>query len=444
MDELFAHAPVPKAYMHLALPVVLGMVASMVYNLVDTFFVAQTGNADLVAGVTLGAPLFSFMLAIGDIFGLGGSALLSRLLGKGKRAQVRALSSFCLYAAVALSLVITALLLGFKQPILTLLGATAATRAYAGAFYTMLAGGATFIIVSLVPGNIIRTEGLAKQSMIATVAGTALTIVLDPLFLFGFHWGAGGVGLANVLGYALNTGLLLWFTQTQAQYLSIAPRVAKASPHALGAILAIGIPASLTNFMQSLGTMLLNQRLAAHGANAVAAMGIAQKVYMIVMLIMVGFAFGAQPLIGYNFGAKARQRLNEILRFDFRVEIGYALFAAGVLILLAPQIVALFMNQPTIVAMGSLMLRALLSTTPFIGAILVFTTVFQSVGQSLSALIMAVARQGVIFAVVLWLLPQWFGFAGIVWAQAVSDLLTCAIGYGLYRHSKTLWWRPAA
>lgn len=444
MDELFAHAPVPKAYMHLALPVVLGMVASMVYNLVDTFFVAQTGNADLVAGVTLGAPLFSFMLALGDIFGLGGSALLSRLLGNGKRAQVRALSSFCLYAAVALSLVITALLLGFKQPILTLLGATAATREYAGAFYTMLAGGATFIIVSLVPGNIIRTEGLAKQSMIATVAGTALTIVLDPLFLFGFHWGAGGVGLANVLGYALNTGLLLWFTQTQAQYLSIAPRVAKASPHALGAILAIGIPASLTNFMQSLGTMLLNQRLAAHGANAVAAMGIAQKVYMIVMLIMVGFAFGAQPLIGYNFGAKARQRLNEILRFDFRVEIGYALVAAGVLILLAPQIVALFMNQPTIVAMGSLMLRALLITTPFIGAILVFTTVFQSVGQSLGALIMAVARQGVIFAVVLWLLPQWFGFAGIVWAQAVSDLLTCAIGYGLYRHSKTLWWQPAA
>lgn len=102
------------------------------------------------------------------------------------------------------------------------------------------------------------------------------------------------------------------------------------------------------------------------------------------------------------------------------------------------------MNQPTIVAMGSLMLRALLITMPFIGAILVFTTVFQSVGQSLDALIMAIARQGVIFAVVLWLLPQWLGFAGIVWAQAVSDLLTCAIGYGLYRHSKTLWWQPAA
>ncbi|WP_203624745.1 MULTISPECIES: MATE family efflux transporter [unclassified Lacticaseibacillus] len=438
MDELFAHAPVPKAYMHLALPVVLGMVASMVYNLVDTFFVAQTGNADLVAGVTLGAPLFSFMLAVGDIFGLGGSALLSRLLGNGKRDQVWALSSFCLYAAVALSLVITVLLLVFKQPILTMLGATSATRAYAGGFYTMLALGAVFIIVSLVPGNIIRTEGLAKQSMIATLAGTALTIVLDPIFLFGLHWGASGVGLANVLGYALNTGLLLWFTQTKAQYLSIAPGVAKASRAAVAAILAIGIPASLTNFMQSLGTMLLNQRLAAYGASAVAAMGIAQKVYMIVMLIMVGFAFGAQPLIGYNFGAKAHQRLAAILRFDFIVEIGYALVAATVLMLLARPLVALFMNRPAIVAMGSLMMRALLITTPFVGAILVFTTVFQSVGQGLSALIMAISRQGVVFAVALWLLPQWLGFDGIVWAQAAADVITCAIGYGLYRRSRQM------
>lgn len=319
-----------------------------------------------------------------------------------------------------------------------MLGATSATRAYAGGFYTMLALGAVFIIVSLVPGNIIRTEGLAKQSMIATLAGTALTIVLDPIFLFGLHWGASGVGLANVLGYALNTGLLLWFTQTKAQYLSIAPSVAKASRTAVAAILAIGIPASLTNFMQSLGTMLLNQRLAAYGANAVAAMGIAQKVYMIVMLIMVGFAFGAQPLIGYNFGAKAHQRLAAILRFDFIVEIGYALVAATVLMLLAKPLVALFMNRPAIVAMGSLMMRALLITTPFIGAILVFTTVFQSVGQGLSALIMAISRQGVVFAVALWLLPQWLGFDGIIWAQAAADVITCAIGYGLYRRSKQM------
>lgn len=433
MNDLFEKAPVPKAYMQLALPVVLGMVASMVYNLVDTFFIAQTGDANLVAGVTLGAPVFSFMLAVGDIFGLGGSALISRLLGDRDYAQVKRLSSFCLYAGIAISLVISALMLTFEQPILTLLGATPATRADAGGFYRMLAIGAVFIIVSLVPGNIIRTEGLAKDSMIATISGTVLTIILDPLFLFGFGWGASGVGLANVLGYALNTMLLLWFTQRKTQYLSILPQQAKASAAAIKAIVAIGIPASLTNFMQSFGTMLLNQHLAPYGADMVAAMGIAQKIYMIVMLIMVGFAFGAQPLIGYNYGAKNYRRLHEILRFDFKIELGYALVAAVLLMLGATPLVRLFMATPAIVANGALMLRALLITTPAVGAILVFTTVFQSLGKGTSAFIMAISRQGALFAISMVILAQVFGFHGIIWAQATADLLTCALGYWLYR-----------
>ncbi len=252
----------------------------------------------------------------------------------------------------------------FEQPILTLLGATAATRADAAGFYRMLVGGAVFIIVSLVPGNIIRTEGLAKQSMVATICGTVLAIILDPIFLFVFNWGAAGVGLANVIGFALNTGMLLWFTKRQSQYLSISPRVAKASKSALLAILVIGIPASLTNFMQSFGMMILNQQLAGYGANAVAAMGIAQKIYSVVMLVMVGFAFGAQPLIGYNFGAKAHKRLREILRFDFKVELGYALVVAVILIVIARPLVSAFMADPKIVAMGSEMLRALLMTRP--------------------------------------------------------------------------------
>ncbi|WP_461215642.1 MATE family efflux transporter [Lacticaseibacillus sp. GG6-2] len=438
MDELFEKAPVPKVYMQLALPVVLGMVASMVYNLADTFFIAQTGNADLVAGVALGTPLFSFMLAIGDIFGLGGSALISRLMGNHDYAQVRRASSFCLYAAIALSLVITALMLIFETPLLTLLGATAATREYAGAFYRMLAIGAVFIIVSLVPGNIIRTEGLAKQSMIATISGTVLTIILDPLFLFGFHWGAGGVGLANVIGYALNTSLLIYFTHRKAQYLTITPKLAHVSKGALWAIIAIGIPASLTNFMQSFGTTLLNQHLSAYGANALAAMGIAQKIYMVITLIMVGFAFGAQPLIGYNYGARNHKRLKAILRYDFKVEIIYAVIGAAVLMLAAKPLIRLFMSDPEIVAMGSEMLRALLITTPFIGAILVYTTVFQSTGESLGALVMAISRQGVLFAAAMWVLAPLLGYHGVIWSQPVADLATFIVGWALYQGSKRL------
>lgn len=434
MNDLFEKAPIPKAYFHLALPVVLGMVASMIYNLADTFFVAQTGNADLVAGIALGSPLFSFMLAIGDIFGLGGSAVISRALGKHHYEQSARISSFCFYIAIALSLVITALLLVFEQPILGLLGATAATRPYISDFYRILVLGSTFIIVSLVPGNIIRTEGLAQLSMIATISGTVLTIILDPLFLFGFHWGASGVAFANVLGYAVNTGLLVLFMR-RTKTLSLAPKLAHVSRPDFKAVVAVGIPASLTNLTQSFGMMILNSYLAAYGAQAVAAMGIVQKIYMVVMMVMVGFAFGAQPLIGYTYGAKNRDRLRATLRFDLKIEGGYASICAIILMLFAPQLIKLFMNQAAIISMGTHMLRAMLLTTPLVGFILVFTTVFQSIGAAMSALTMALSRQAVLLGLAIVILAQLFGLTGIIWAQPVADVLTCLIGWALYHQA---------
>lgn len=433
MDEMFARAPIPKVYMQLALPVVLGMVASMVYNLADTFFVAQTGNADLVAGIALGTPLFSFMLAVGDIFGLGGSAAISRLLGQKAHQASAHLSSFCFYAAIAFSLVLTVLMLVFERPILGMLGVTAATYQYAAGFYRMMALGSTFIIVSLVPGNIIRTEGLATKSMIATLTGTLLAIVLDPIFLFVLDWGAAGVGLANVLGYAVNTTMLVYFMVKDCQILSLSPKLWRVSWADVRTILNIGIPASLTNFMQSFGVMLLNNYLALYGAVAIAAMGIVLKIYMVVMLIMVGFAFGAQPLIGYNYGAANKARFRAIARFDFMVEVVYALICAVILMIFAPQLVALFMDKPAIVTMGTKMLRLLLATAPFIGAILVFTTLFQSIGKASGALIMAITRQGIVFAIVIVLLARLFGFQGVIMAQPVADVVTFLIGYWLYR-----------
>ncbi|RRK09683.1 MATE family efflux transporter [Lactiplantibacillus garii] len=434
MNDLFEKAPIPKAYMQLALPVVLGMVASMIYNLADTFFVAQTGNADLVAGIALGSPLFTFMLAVGDIFGLGGSAVISRALGKHDYQQSARVSSFCFYVAIALSIVLTVLLLIFEAPILNLLGATDATRPYIADFYRVLVLGSTFIIVSLVPGNIIRTEGLAQFSMIATISGTVLTIILDPMFLFGLHWGASGVAFANVLGFAVNTGLLIIFMR-RAKSLSLAPRQAHVSRPAFKAVVAVGIPASLTNLTQSFGMMLLNSYLAAYGAQAVAAMGIVQKIYMVVMMVMVGFAFGAQPLVGYNYGAKNWQRLRAILRYDLKIEGGYAFVCAVILIIFTPQLIKLFMAQTAIVTMGTVMLRAMLITTPLVGFILVFTTVFQSVGAGTSALIMALSRQAVLLGLAIVILAQLFGLNGIIWAQPVADVLTCLIGWYLYRRA---------
>lgn len=438
MDELFAKAPIKKVYFKLAFPVVLGMITTMIYNLADTMFVAKTGNTNLVAGVTIGAPLFTFLIAVSDIFGLGGSSLISRLFGEKRYDLSKRISSFCLFGSVIVGIILTILLLVFAKPILILLGAKTSTYSYAFDFYRIIALGSVFIIFSLVPQNLIRTEGLAFEAMLSTMIGTILATILDPIFLFGLKWGTTGVGFANIIGYLVTDLLLIFFTITNAHYISLNPKIMKISGQNIKDVIAIGIPGSITNFAQSFGIALLNSSLAAYGANKVAAMGITQKIYSIVILVIVGFAFGAQPLIGYNYGAKNWQRLKDILRFDTIVLVSYAIVVGGALIILAKPVTALFMNQPSIVSAGSYMLIATIITTPFVGIILVYTTVFQSIGNAWGAFVMAITRQGIIYFIVLEILKSTLGYHGIVWSQVLSDILTWIIGYFMFKKSLDL------
>lgn len=437
MDELFAKAPIKKVYFKLALPVVLGMITTMIYNLADTMFVAKTGDTNLVAGITIGAPLFTFLIAVSDIFGLGGSSLISRLFGEKNYTLSKRVSSFCMIGGIVTGLVLTAILLIFENPILHLLGAKAATYQDAADFYRVISIGAAPIIFSIIPQNLIRTEGLATQAMVATMTGTILAIVLDPIFLFGLKMGAIGVGIANVTGYLVTDIILIYYLR-KTQYIKLKLKYTKISGQTIKDVVAIGIPGSITNFAQSFGMALLNSSLAVYGANKVAAMGITQKIYSIVILVIVGFAFGSQPLIGYNYGAKNWKRLKKILNFDILVQVVYAVISGGLLILFARPVTALFMNQPDIVNAGSYMLIATIITTPIVGIILVYTTVFQSVGNAWAAFIMAIARQGVVYFIALEILKAVFGYHGIVWAQAASDIITCIIGYFIYEKSLDL------
>ena len=411
----------------------MGMITTMIYNLADTMFVAKTGDPQLVAGVTIGTPLFTFLLAIADIFGLGGSSVVSRLLGEKKTMLAKRVSSFCIYGGIITGIILSVLLLIFEHPLLHLLGAKSTTYADAASFYRILSLGAVFVIFSIIPQNLIRTEGLAKQAMIATMIGTIMAIILDPFFLFILKWGTAGVALANVIGYFISDILLVLIVIKDAHYVNLNPHLLTIDKATTRDVIAIGIPGSITNFALSFGMALLNSSLAVYGANLVAAMGITQKIYGVVILVIVGFAFGAQPLIGYNYGAQHWQRLHEIIRFDFFIQVVYTLVIGGLLILFAHPVTALFMNNQVIVNAASYMLLATLITTPLVGLIMVYTTVFQSIGSARGAFIMSISRQGITYWLVLEILKYTFGYHGIIWAQAISDVITCLLGYWLYR-----------
>ena len=214
-NDLFEIAPIPKAYFSFALPVVFSMVISLVYNMADTYFIAATGNTNLVAGVSLGAPIFTLMIALGDIFGLGGSSLISRLFGEKREEEAKRASAFCIWGSIVFGICVSAVLLTFRGPILGILGADETTFQYASGYYTWIAIGAAAIIFGLVPSNILRTEGLAEQAMIGSVIGSIVNIILDPIMIYGIgpvpDMGVKGAAYATVIGQVASAVLLFIF-----------------------------------------------------------------------------------------------------------------------------------------------------------------------------------------------------------------------------------------
>lgn len=432
MDKLFEQTSIKRAYFTLSVPVVLNMVVTLVYNLVDTFFVSKTQNPDLVAGVSQGAPLFTLMIALGDVFGLGGSSVISRLFGEKKYDLGRRVSGYCFYAPLICGVVVTIIMIALQNPILHLLGASPATWKYAREYYLVIAFGATAIIFNFSPVNILRTEGLAVESMMGSMTGTLINIVLNPLFIFTFGLGAAGSALATVTGNVISDFLLIHYLRTRSQHLTTSIHETKISRHLQAQIYAIGIPASVTNLMATFAVAMTNDFLIKYGAAKVAAMGISLKISMVINMIFAGFAFGAQPLIGYTYGAKDYKRYYQTICLDLMVVGGCAIVLTILLAITAPWLIQWFMSDPQVIHSGIPMIRWLVSSSTLAGVILVFTTMFQSMGKAFPAFLLSFSRQGVIFALCMIVLVHIFGYTGILAAQATADSLTAILSIILF------------
>lgn len=435
MDQLFERSSIKKAYFTLAMPVVLSSAVIIIY-MVDTFFVSKTQNPDLVAGVSQGAPVFSLLIAIGDIFGLGGSSLISRLFGEKRDHEARLASGYCFYVSIIVGILMTIIMVAFQTPILHLLGATTATWQYVREYYLVIAFGAPFIVFGLTPTNILRTEGLAVQSMTASMVGTIFNIILNPIFIFPCGLGAAGSALATVVSNIIGDALMIYYLNVKSKKLTTSIHETRLSLALQKEIYSIGIPASITNIMVMFSMALTNRYLIAYGSTSVAAMGIANKINTIIFMVMVGFAFGAQPLIGYTYGAKNQKRFNEAVRFDILVVVVFGVVATLLMMLAAPLIIRLFMQDQTVISEGTTMIRWLASSTTLGGCILVFTTMFQSMGKAVPAFWLSVSRQGLIFLVCIVVLHRLFGYWGIVSAQAASDVLTLLLAVLMWQKNR--------
>ncbi|MDE6837659.1 MAG: MATE family efflux transporter [Acutalibacter sp.] len=432
-EKMFNTERLVPTYLKQSLPVVFSMMVSLVYNLADTYFIARSGNALLVAGVSVCAPVFTVLMAFGNVYAQGGSSLIARLLGKNDRDSVRRISSFSFYLAIATGLALTVLMLAFQRPILTLMGASADTMAYAQEYYVVLAAGAPLVVLSFIHSNLLRCEGFSTLSMVGTVAGSVVNIILDPIFISVLGWGAAGAAAATLIGYLFSIGMFLAVVLRRSKSLSVDPRRLRVSGRELGQILSVGLTAAVTNLGSSVSVMVMNQFLLPYGDDRIATLGIVLKVNMIAQMLLIGLSFGGVPLFGYLYGARDFARLKKLLRFCTLFLCGLALVMTVFLFAAAPWLIRIFLNDPGIVESGAIMLRWQAAGAVCAGIVLLFTCLFQATGKAAPALMLSLSRQGLVFLVVLAGAAAIAGYNGFLVAQPVADLLSAGLALGLYR-----------
>ena len=426
-SHLFETMSVPKAVTKLALPTVLGMLVQIIYNMADTVFIGWMNDENQMAAVTLSMPFFTFLMALGGIFGIGGSAYISRLLGVKDFKRVKKASSFGVYACFTLGVLCAVGGIIFMEPLLYLLGAKGGTTlapAYDYSFWIML--GSPVLMLSFALGQIIRSEGASGISMIGMTIGGVLNIILDPIMIFALDMGIVGAAIATVLGNIGAVLFYLWYMFFKSKVLSINPKFMIPDANELKNILSIGIPASLNSMLMCVSNIIMNNLGANHGEFELSAIGVVFKINMIPVMILIGICQGVQPLIGYNFSANNRKRLASVMKFTGIVVSAIALGLSIAIFFGSDFFVSLIMPMPEIVALASVYLKLMMCTVPFLGLLFLFTNVFQGMGKSLPAMILSISRQGFVFIPVVFAADALFGSYGIVCAQPIADI-TCVV-----------------
>ncbi len=424
---LFEEAPVSRAVMTMAIPTMISMLVVVIYNMADTFFIGQTGDPMQVAAVSLATPVFMVFMALGNLFGIGGSSAISRALGEKKPERAKNISSFCCYASLGLGVFMAVLFLVGMDVILVMIGASTNTIDFAREYLTYIAFGGPFIMFGTAFGNILRGEGAARESMTGNMIGTVTNIVLDPVMILVFGWGVAGAAIATVIGNIAASLFYVSYFLRKKSSLSIRLRDFRMGGRIASSVAAIGIPASLNNILMSCANIVLNLMLGGYGDTPVAAMGVAMKSNMIVVLLQIGLCAGIQPLIGYNYGARNKKRLLQVFRFTgiFAVVMGSILTA--VMVIAKRFVVQAFINDPEVIAYGMQMVIALQLSGPFIGILFLCINTIQGMGKAIPSLILTICRQGLIFIPLIIVLNKVVGLNGVIYAQSVADYCSIVI-----------------
>ena len=429
---LFETEKISTAILKLAIPTVLSSLVMTIYSLADTFFVGMLNNSVENAAVTLSAPVLLAFNAVNNLFGVGGSSMMSRALGRKDYATAYKSSAFSFYLSIVAGILFSALAFFFNSELLVLIGADAVTvRATQGYLKWTVVFGAVPSILNVVMAYLVRAEGSAMHASIGTMTGCLLNIVLDPLFVLPqfIGMGAEGAGLATFISncVAVLYFLVLLCVKRKETYVSLSPRNVCFKRFIVLGVCAVGIPASIQNLLNVTGMTLLNNLTSGFGADAVAAMGIAQRLNNVPFSIANGFTQGLMPLVSYNFASGNYKRMKDGVRFSAKVIIAGLLVIALAYSLFADFFISIFMSNQEVVSYGISFLRGFSLGIPFLGIDFLAVAVFQAVGKGLYSFIFAITRKIILEIPAIIILSLIFPLYGLAYSQFAAEIVMAVL-----------------
>ncbi len=435
---LFEESPVAKAVSTMAIPTVVGQLIVLIYNMADTFFIGRTNNPFMVAGASLILPVFNISLSIASVAGVGGGALVSRLLGRDDTAEAKKVCSFSIYFSALLAVLFSVLVLVFMNPMLRLLGAGEETFGFARSYAlcVIVAGGLPTIMTNVL-SNLVRSIGESTKAGFGVTLGGIINIALDPLFMFvllprGYE--IVGAGVATLLSNCISCVYFIIVIKKLSRTMPLGLTSPRSMPRrsSITQIFAVGLPSAVATLLFDVDYIVIDKLMSGYSDVALAAVGIVLKAERLPLNIGVGICQGMVPVVAYNFASGNHRRMRAVERFSLLAGVVCAALSIVLYEIFAPYVMRFFIDDAETVALGTNFLRVRCLATLFMFMSFYHVHLFNSYGRGGEAMFLGIVRWAVFNIPLLFILNSVIGMYGIVWTQLIADVMTVVLSLAVH------------
>lgn len=423
--------PIKKAIVHLSIPMMIGMSAGTIYNVINAYFIGLVHDTAMLSAITLGLPIFTVLMAFGNMFGVGGGTFVTRLVAQNEVDRAKKVAGYTFYTSIIVGLLIAVFACLLMNPIVKLLGADSNTLNYTTQYSTTLFIGGFAVILNFALEQIVRAEGASKESMYGMFVSVVVSIILDILFILVLDLHVYGAALSMVIANIASSIYYIWYLNAKSENLKGFLHHFKISVKDQIEIYKIGVSELIQCAFLIVTTLLLNNFAMEYGDSVVASFGIALRIAQLPEFFTMGIVLGVMPLIAYNFSNKNISRLKEGIKYSSIFIISIAVVFAGIIYMFRGQVIQAFSDDPSVLSIGAYILVAMLVSALFNGMTTLFMTIYQASGEGMATGIMAIS-QGCLYIPMVIVLHYYFGLHGLVWSITITEVITCLIGVILY------------